>query len=195
MTEVIQQRGLAGKERRRREFRRARERYANHLIDDYFDAEAEVERAKRIPIRRCSAYLDSADRTAGGEPAHGVQMEFALGESPRAERPGEREVVWPPAPTQAAPTTKLIDESMLKLKKTVQPKSEPAVKDRAIRFDSKPTRPNVPATSLPFPQEWRPPMGYRSKKRGMSLGGFAYGCLIGGAAAACLLLIVHVVLG
>jgi len=191
--EATQQRGLAGKERRKREFQRARQRYADHLVDEYFDADEGGGHTRRIPIKRCSAYLATSGQIAGEDAASGVQMEFVLDEPRRAERPGAREVVWPPAPTHAAPTTKLIDESMVKFDKPTSRQQTSDAKERAIRFEPKPARPAAPTRSLPFPQEWRPPIGYRSKKRGLSFGGFAYGCLLGGAAAACLLLIVHVV--
>jgi len=192
--ETTQQRGLAGKARRKREFQRARQRYADHLVEEYFDAEREVDRAHRIPIRRCSAYLATSDQTAGGDAAYGVQMEFVLDEPRRVERPGAREVVWPRARTPAAPTTKLIDESMVKLRQTTPGPKASDARDHAIKFESKPARAARSPTSLPFPQEWRPPVGYRARNRGLSFAGFAYGCLLGGAAAACLLLIVHVVL-
>ncbi len=195
MMQATQQRGLAGKERRKREFQRARQRYADHLVDEYFDAEQEVDRGRRIPIRRCSAYMETSGPIAGEDAAHAVQMEFALGKPQRAERRGSREVGWPLAPAQAASTTKLIDESMVKSDNSTPRQPGSDAKERAIRFQPKPARATKPATSLPFPQEWRPPVGYRSKQRGLSLGGFAYGCLLGGAAAACLLLIVHVALG
>jgi len=194
MLEATQQRGLAGKERRKRDFQRARRRYADHLVDEYFDAEVEVDRGRRIPIRRCSAYLANSGQLGGEDVAHGVQMEFALDEPQRVERFGDREVVWPPAPRQAASTAKLIDESMVKLHKPAPSQKTSDAGERAIRFETRSAPTAPPATSLPFPQEWRPPMGYRSRKRGLSFAGFAYGCLLGGAAAACLLLIVHVLL-
>ena len=195
MMQATQQCGLSGKERRRREFQRARERYADHLVDEYFDAEEEVDHARRIPIRRCSAYMETSGQIAGEDAAHGVQMELALNEPQRAERPGDREVVWPPAPVEAAPSTKLIDESMVKSDSPTPEQQAADVRERAIRFEPKPARATTPSASLPFPQEWRRPVGYRSRRRGLSFGGFAYGCLLGGAAAACLLLIVHVVVG
>lgn len=195
MMQATQQRGLSGKERRKREFRRAGQRYADHLVDEYFDAEEEVDRARRIPIRRCNAYLETSGQIAGEDAAHGVQMELALDEPQRAERPGDREVVWPPAPAEAAPATKLIDESMVKSDSPTPSRQTSGAEERAIRFEPKAARATTPTTSLPFPQEWRPPVGYRSRRRGLSLGGFAYGCLLGGAVAACLLLIVHVVVG
>lgn len=185
--------GLSGKERRKHEFGRASRRFADHLIADYFSAEEEVEQAQRIPIKRCSAYL-SAGGGAGATERRPIEAQVRLDfDGPtRAERPGQREVVWPPAEQSGTTPPKLIDETQVTLTRERTPDREtrPAAvatkPERAIRFAAK--APVVTPAGLPFPREWRPPMGYASSKRKSSVRGFAFGCLIGGAVAACLLM-------
>lgn len=185
--------GLSGKERRTHEFGRASRRFADHLIADYFDAEEEVERAKRIPIKRCSAYLSSGDSAAASDrrPVE-EQVRLDFDAPARAERPGNRELVWPPVQKSEPPRRKLIDETQVTLTRERTPVREtrPAAvatkPERAIRFAAK--APVATPAGLPFPMEWRPPMGYKSSKRKSSVRGFAFGCLIGGAVAACMLM-------
>jgi len=185
--------GLSGKERRKHEFGRASRRFADHLIADYFNAEEEVERAQRIPIKRCSAYLSSGDGAAASakRPVE-AQARLDFDTPARAERPGAREVVWPPVHTSEPPRRKLIDETQVTLTRERTPVRENAPSavatkpERAIRFAAQP--PAATPTGLPFPREWRPPMGYKSSKPRSSVRGFAYGCLIGGAVAASLLI-------
>lgn len=183
--------GLAGKARRNHVKRRAYQRYADDLLAEYFDADDEVERVRHIPIKRYSPVVDRTTYGTGSRRFYRVQDESGLDESRRQSHRGDREVVWAPPETTAP--SKLIDESLLPLVEAM-PKNAPAASDRAIRFKPKP-RATGTSSALPFPQEWRPPMAYRSRRRPRSLGGFAYGCLLGSAAAAVLLLIVRVVIG
>jgi len=174
--------GLSGKERQSHEFGRASRRFADHLISEYFDAEEEVDRARQIPVKQCSAYL-----TRGGdaEPqAVEMQARFDFDATVRMERPGRREVVWPPEPEPPAPRRKLIDETRVFPASDRKPGRSRTKLERAIRFAKPPA--STPG-GLPFPQEWRPPVGYASSRRRSSVRGFACGCLLGSALAACIL--------
>ena len=77
MVQATQPGGLAGKARRTRVFRRARRRYADDLVNDYFTAKDKVDRTGRIPIRRCSAYLEAPAQPVGEDAAIGLEAEFA----------------------------------------------------------------------------------------------------------------------
>lgn len=184
--------GLAGKSRRNRVMNRASRRHAEDLLAEYFDADVEDERTRNIPIKRCSAYLERGAEDTGHRGVSGVQDGLVVDRPARGKRRGDREVVWLSSGT--TPKSKLIDESLLALMKPM-PKTPPAKPDRVIRFKpNRAARASAPS-ALPFPEEWRPPMVYRSRRRPGSFGGFAYGCLLGSAAAAVMLLIIRVVIG
>jgi len=184
--------GLAGKARRNRVRGQASQRYTQDLLAEYFDAEAEAERTRQIPIKRCKAVVERNTPGTGTRSFYRVQDKLVLGTPQRKTRRGDREVVWAPS-SETAARSKLIDESLLQAVKAM-PKPSPAA-DQPIRFKPAARGASTKPSALPFPQEWRPPMAYRSRRRSRSLGGFAYGCLLGGAAAAVLLLIVRVVVG
>ncbi len=185
--------GLAGKSRRNRVMKRASRRHTEDLLAEYYDADVEDERTRSIPIKRCSAYWERGADDTGRRGVSGVQDGLVVDRPPRGKRRGDREVVWLSS-SGAAPKSKLIDESLLTLVKPM-PTTPSAKPDRVIRFKPKRAARASAPSALPFPEEWRPPMAYRSRRRPGSFGGFAYGCLLGSAAAAVMLLIIRVVIG
>ena len=189
--------GLSGKARRNRAMRRAAKFHTDQLIGEYFDFESRQRRSaagrmgigRPIPIRGRSEFLPSAisldesDFAAMDEAMENAsavtESQHPTGGSPA--RSWERRIVWPP--------------EAVREERAREAKQSPPVTDRVIQFPAKVSGDKQPRTTLRFPQEWPAPRQLRARRgRRYTFGGFAYGCLLGSAAAAMILVVVDIAL-
>ncbi len=180
--------GLSGKARRNRAIRRAAKFHADQLVSEYFDFEPRAQRSRAgrmsagrpIPIRGRSEFLPSAvslDESDFAAMDEAMESADTLTES----RSRERRIVWPP--------------EAVREERAREAKRSTPVTDRAIQFPSKVNGEKQPRAALRFPQEWPAPRQFRGRRRRRyTFGGFAYGCLIGSAAAAMILVVVDIAL-
>ncbi len=197
--------GLAGKERKNRCRNRASRFHHEQLLAEFYDPEPDgMPRMRHIPIRGCGEFLPSIASTSLGEDViFDSQLEFPLKAPVGLGRPFERRVVWPPDQAGKPVPTKPPRRTRPALKR---PRIVPTGKERAGRQlqprDSLPgrlvasVRPNrldagrQTAPSLPLgwsvlPRDHKP-------RSPFTLGGFIFGCAMGGAAAAMILLVIDI---
>ena len=162
--------GLHGKARRSRERSRAARLHSRQLISEYLDPAERIEHGDR-PIRmgRRNEFLSSIASTVS-EPAPVV--------SPR------REAASGPA------------HSQLELPLTREDGREAADLADARDPDNKaPTRPALRPTANPDIRFEPVPSSAPASTGAAKLGRFLYGCLLGSAAAALLLMVIHLAIG
>lgn len=180
--------GLSGKARHNRAMRRASKFHTDQLVSEYFDFEPKALHARAgrmntgrpIPIRGRSEFLPSAVSLDESDfAAMDEAMENAA--TVTEARSWERRIVWPP--------------EAVREERAREAKRSAPVADRAIKFPSKASDDKQPRTKLQFPQEWPAPKRFR-RRRGqrITFGGFAYGCLLGSATAAMILVVVDIAL-
>lgn len=183
--------GLSGKARRNRAMRRAANFHTDQLVSEYFDFEPNALRSlagrmnteRPIPIGGRSEFLPSAvslDESDFAAMDEAMENATTVTEE-AAPRSWERRIVWPP--------------EAVREERAREAKRSAPVTDRAIKFPSKASDDKQPRTKLQFPQEWPAPKQFR-RRRGqrITFGGFAYGCLLGSATAAMILVVVDIAL-
>ena len=186
-------RGLIGKERKIRQRNRVSRFYQDQLIAEYFNKSQDMPRQRRIPIRHRSEFLPTALNVRRKN--IGQQMELPL-ESKQAEHtPSWLQSIWTLSKKLFNLTIKLFAGDQSK-------------QDQANRFTrSKKLR--TVSTKRKFPdsakgKEWQPvhlsPRIWTRQTRkqrvmaSFSFGGMAYGCVLGGATAAFVLMLISFVL-
>jgi hypothetical protein len=138
-------------------------------------------------VRGRGEFLPSA---VGFEQGESVAAVEASGESwntsTAARRPWERRIVWPPEAVERE-RADVAERSTGDTDRVIQFNPN-AQRGQTAPRDEKPARPK-----LRFPQEWPGPRQLRRRRsQPFTIGGFAYGCVLGSAAAAMILLVVEI---
>ena len=158
--------GLCGKARRVHYRNRAARLYARQRVDEYFEYDtAEPPGHRHIPIRGRSEFLPTVAR---------VERSAARANDGQLELPlttaGQADSAG-----RAVATTPTVPE-----------REAGPTKDVVIRFPSR--------SQSPVGRPFKPPMQFGQRNR-FTVGGFLLGCAMGSAAAAAVLLVIHVTVG
>ena len=197
--------GLTGKARRAREESRSSRLYAHQMIAEFFDPETGPRHRRARPIRlgHRSEFLPSTvcairelDGAVNPQPepvasGAGTQLELALAHdgvqrNVNSESPGP--LGWQHAPKTRDPDTPTGPVIS----------SAPAAATNSIKPIRPPRGNQANEDSIPFvPASRKTRAGVQPArpKQAMTLAGFLYGCTLGGAAAAVMVLLLHFAVG
>ncbi len=168
-------RGLAGKERRIRDRRRAMRLSTRQMIQEYLEPELlESQPRRHIPIRARSEFLPSVMELAD------VSVAAAFAHEPSDRRAEEESTATPPA------------IPVIKPKRTAPPveSRERTWKDVVIRFPGRSEASTNPTKPPAAPPVFQPPVDEPFR-----ITGFLLGCAMGSVAAALVLLVARIAIG
>lgn len=187
-------RGLIGKERKIRQRNRVSRFFQDQLVADFYNKSDDKPRPRRIPIRHRSEFLPTALNAKRKNIES--QMELPL-ESKQVEyKPGFWKNIWTVSRNLFTTPVKLVTGNQ-------------SIQDQVIRFTRR-KKVQIVSAKIKSPQfakgkEWQPvhlsPRIWTRQTRtqrtmvSFSLGGVAYGCVLGGATAAFVLMLIGFVLG
>lgn len=187
-------RGLIGKERKIRQRNRVSRFYQDQLITEYlYSTDKELPRQRRIPIRHRSEFLPTALNVKRKNIEQ--QMELPLDSKQAENKPGWWQKIWPMGKKFMSFPAKLFSRNH-------------SMKDRAIRY-TRTKKFQTVSSKMKFSgsnkvKDWQPvhlsPRIWTHQTRtqramaSFSFGGMAYGCVLGGATAAFVLMLISIVL-
>ena len=195
---TLSYRGLTGKERKIRRRNRASRFYQDQLIAEYYhETDQDTPEHRRIPIRHRSEFLPSVhDAERSAMHIGNTQMELPLRSKEPFMQPLKRRIVWP-----------LLNKikSIYPSKRATQKKYK---RNQAIKFARathvQPATVYSTSSNRGKGKEWQPvhlsPKIWTTRTRwqrtlsSFSFGEFAYGCALGGAAAAFVLMLISFVM-
>ncbi len=184
-------RGLKGKARRNRKRNLAAKFHQDEWIAECLKPNVgNVHRDRIIPIRGRSEFLPAIAAMTDLEPdGVGQQLELSIDKTGPDHRLLERKIVWPPDQAGRVRTSKLERRTRSKPERAIRFGQRTGHENREAR-DSRRTL-QVSGSRKPIlvpPMGWPSATTVRRPVPAFTLGGFAYGCLLGGAAAALLLM-------
>ena len=173
--QATQRGGLTGKARSNRHRNRVQRMRAQQMLEEYFDANAPEESPRPIPLRGRAEFLPTIDSWSQDDAAFetGNQLELTLQAATDASEKQSSEIV----------------ELQLQIAQEACELAEKAASDKV-------TAPTVKVIPAPYWARPRPafqPQGGRGVERTFDFRRFVYGCALGTAAAAAILLVVSTV--
>ncbi len=167
--------GLTGKARNIRHRNRVERIHAQQLLDEYLDPEEYEDRPRHVPVRGRADFLPTIDSWTQEDETFetGSQLELTLQEAPADGEWQSNEIVELQVESSEAPQAAMASVA-------VEKATTPAVKV-------------IPAPYWARPRASFQPQGGRGVERNFDFKRFVYGCALGSAAAAAILLVVSTV--